>query len=323
MIKNIRYFKKGMFFVLAGLVLFSFALSAQELPIEEKLAAIYEKAEQAIEQDNKEEADFWMARYMGLTSFNLETERNFSDLYPLFEKREDLLKSAAFISGKYTDSFIEFFLMVTHQFWGIPEEGIKEDLHQFAVRANSDGKYFAQVVISPFLESRTVIKDKNSLAVIPLGSLANPPFLVSGKLENNEPVKRFPAFVLDTEQHFLHYVWPIEFHDLDKDNIPEIWIRYNAAWADGFSQMLDIYKIEDDEKLVLFKKFEGKSEGIARRLSDGTIEVGEGFGTGAHLDFDQFRITTWQYKEGIFEKTDEKVIPHILLSEEWENYYFE
>ena len=38
-----------------------------------------------------------------------------------------------------------------------------------------------------------------------------------------------------------------------------------------------VYKIENDEKLVLFKSFEGVAEGIARRLPDGKIEVGNGF----------------------------------------------
>lgn len=311
---------KKTIFVLIICLISSFCF-AQESALDVQLNEIYKKAEQAIEEGNIEKADFWIARYIGLSAFNEKTEKNYTDLYPLFEKRKDL-KPTSFISGAYTDEFLDFFIRGTHQFWGIPEEGVTEKDYEFAIRANSDGKYFAQLVISPFLESWYILKKPNSVAVIPLGSASKPPFIVSGRLENNEPVKRYPFVNLDTQGHFLHYVWPIEFHDLDGDGIPEIWMRYNVAWADGFSQMLDVYKIKSDEELVLLKKFEGQAEGIARRLKDGSIEIGEGFGESGHMGFDKYRIETWQYENGEFKKTSEKVIPHILLSEEWEKYYF-
>ena len=295
---------------------------AGESELDIKLSEIYREAERATEKGDVQESNFWLARYMGLTIFAEETEKNYTDLNPLFMKREDL-KPTSFISGQYTDEFLDFFIRGTYEFWGIPEKGVIEEDREFSIRSTSNDKYFAQLIISPYLESWYILKKPNSVAVIPLGSFSKPPFIVSGIIENNEPVKRFPFINLDTQEHPLHYVWPIEFHDLDGDGTPEIWVRYNITWADGFSQMLDIYKVKDDEGLVLLKKFEGRAEGIARRLEDNTIEVGEGFGEGGHMGYDKHRIETWQYKDGEFTKTSEKVIPHILQSEEWKKYYFE
>jgi uncharacterized protein YxeA len=290
-----------------------------------ELKIIYQKAEKAIQENKVQEADFWLARYMGLTAFNKATERNYTNLFPLFKKRKDLVPTA-FISGKYSDDFIDFFIRGTYEFWGIPDEGVKEDVFEFAVRGNSEKDYFVQIIISPCLESWSILKNKNSVAVIPLISSEKAPFIVSGKLKDGKPVKYFTKCYIDTDKHFLHYIWPIEFHDLNGDKVPEIWIRYIMAWADGFSQRLDIYQIKDDKELILLKRFEGNAEGIARRLKNGLIELGEGFtnkeATG-HLGYDQHHIQTFEYRDGNFVKISEKDVPHILWGKSWTKYYFD
>ena len=92
---------------------------------------------------------------------------------------------------------------------------INEKDYEFAIRANVEGDCFAQRAIFPQRESWCILKKPNSVAVIPLSSVSKPPFIVSGRLDNNEPVKCYPLITLDTREHFLHYVWPLEFHDLD------------------------------------------------------------------------------------------------------------
>jgi len=298
---------------------------AADQKLEGQLKTIYQKAEKAIQENKIQESDFWLARYIGLTAFNKETKRNYTDLYPLFKMRKDLVPTA-FLSGKYSDDFIEFFIMGPSALWGIPDEGVDENAFKFEVRGNTEKDYFAEIVISPRLESWSILKKNNSTAVIPLVSSEKAPFIVSGRLKNDKPVKHFAKYNIDVDGHFLQYIWPIEFHDLNGDGIPEIWVRYNLAWGDGFSQRLDIYQIKNDKELVLFKRFEGNAEGIARRLKSGLIEVGEGFtnkeATG-HLGYDQIRIQTFEYKKGAFVKVSEKNIPHILWSKDWSKYYFD
>jgi|GEM_PF-6102342 len=96
---------------------------AADLKLEGQLTTIYQKAEKAIQENKIQESDFWLARYKGLTAFNKETKRNYTDLYPLFKERKDLVPTA-FLSGKYSDDFINFFIMGPCELWGIPDEGI-------------------------------------------------------------------------------------------------------------------------------------------------------------------------------------------------------
>lgn len=308
------------FILVLTICLIPYFCFAEQTALDTKLDEIYKKAEQAIDKGDIKTADFWLARYMGLTAFNEKVEKNYTDVYPLLNKRAESLAPTSFISGYYDEEFLDFFVRGSYRPWGIDEKGIDERSHSFEIASASNGKYFASIIASPWLEGWYIVGDKPRNAVLCLGENVQ---IISGKLENNKPIKRYEKINLAIGEHPLHFVWPAEFYDLDNDSIPEIWIRYIATLGNGFSQMLDIYKIKDDTQLILLKKFEGLAEGIARRLPDGSIEVGEGFGEGGHMGYDKYRIETWQYKNGELRKTGERVIPHILLSEEWGKYYFE
>lgn len=307
-------------FVTAILLLNTLASYAQEIPSEKQLAQIFKNAEDATAKGNIEQSDFWMARYIGLTTLNNNTKRGYPDLIPLFQQRKDL-KSTAFISGKYDDSFIEFYARGTCGLWGIPDEGIDKEKREFIIQSYSDDQYFVEVSASPRLENWSILKKPVVVAVIPLG--VNP-VILSGKLDKGKPVKYFKKMPFDVGESFIHYVWQPEMHDLDGDGTPEIWIRYIKAWADGFSQELAIYKIKDDSELVLLKQFSGEAEGIARRLDGNKVEAGTGFTDKnvGHIGFDQTHLEIWEYKDGKFVKTSEKNIPHILWNKSWDEYYF-
>jgi len=285
--------------------------------------AAYDNAARAIAGKDRRKADFWLARYLGAT-FSADTARGYADLIPLFDQREDLVPTA-FISGRYSHRFLDFFVRGTYELWGVPHERVSEADATFIARTFSDGPYVVELVVSPALEGWAIIGDNPSIAVIPLVSAEPPAVLVAGIRREGEPVRAFPRVALNADGNRLQYIWPIEAHDLEGDGTPEIWIRYNEAWADGFSQVLEIYKIEHEAALVLFKRFEGPMEGIARRVEDGTIEVAEGFTnkelTG-HLGFDQHHIETFAFQQGEFVKVAERNVPHLLWSDAWELYYF-
>lgn len=285
------------------------------------LDTIYKKAEQAIVKEDIKKADFWLARYLGFTVFNNKTEKSINDLFSLFEKRGGLAPTS-FISGVYDREFLEFFIHGSHLQWRIAEAGISEDENWFEVETNIGDKYAVALRICPRLEGWLIIKKEQEKAILTLGEN---PYIISGIVNNGRTVKDYGRFYIDTQGRFIQHFWEPEFHDLDNDNIPEIWIRYNAAQANGFSQVLDIYKIKDDKELILFKRLEGLREGIARRLKDGRVETAEGFAESSnkgHLGYDKHRIKTWEYKRGKFIKVSEKVAPHILHSAEWKRYYF-
>jgi len=306
---------------IAVALLFNASVSyAQNATLDNQLTQIYKNAEDATVKGDIKQSDFWMARYMGLAVGNDNTKKGYPDLIPLFKKREDL-KPTAFISGKYDDGFMEFYLRGVCAMWSAPDDGVDKEKREFVIQSYSDDHYYVEITASPRLENWSIIKEPAVVSVIPLG--VNP-IIHAGKLDKGKAVMHFKEKSLNVGESFIHYVWEPEMHDLDGDGIPEIWIRYIKAWADGFSQELEIYKIKNDDDLVLVKQFSGEAEGIARRLDGNKVEVGTGFSNKnvGHLGFDQTHLETWEYKDGKFVKTSEKDVPHILWAKTWETYYF-
>jgi outer membrane protein assembly factor BamD (BamD/ComL family) len=72
------------------------------------LEQLYEQSQTAIEQKNSKDADFYLARYMGLLVTE-KTDKKFSDLYPLFEQYETLKVDAA-INGNFDNDFINWYI---------------------------------------------------------------------------------------------------------------------------------------------------------------------------------------------------------------------
>jgi len=80
--------------------------------------AAYDHAARAIAGKERRKADFWLARYLGVTTSSAGTARGYADLIPLFDQREDLVPTA-FISGHYSDRFLDFFVRGTYELWEI------------------------------------------------------------------------------------------------------------------------------------------------------------------------------------------------------------
>ena len=285
---------------------------------------LYKNAEELIKQGNEEKADFYLAKYMGVSLLDKITGKHFTDLNPLFEKYK-VSKPISFISGQYSEDFMKWFVMSSYAQWGFDDDGdIDAKDQSFELVSNGDEKYFATIIGSPYLEGwYHMVGGKTKILVMALVDFKRKPFLTVGEHKNGVPKKMFDDIPLDIEGHPLQHIWPIEFHDLDNDGVSEIWLRYNKAWGSGFSQELAIYKIENNQ-LVLFKKFEGLAEGIARRLDDGRIEVAEGFSdTGnGHMGYEKHRIEIFECKDGNFVKLSERIVPHVLWTDDWQEYYF-
>ena len=287
---------------------------------------LYEKASQAIQKGNEQDADFYLARYIGISFLDKETKKDISDLYSLF-KSYKVSKPTAFISGKYSDDFIEWFILSSNAQWGQDDDDdLDPNTHSCGLASGESKDYIATVIGSPYLEGWSILKDKGSkTAILTLIDSIQKPYIVVIRHVNSVPKKVFEKMYLDTGTNHIQRIWPLEFHDLDGDGQDELWVRYNKAWADGFSQELAIYRIKDNS-LELIKKFEGLAEGIARRMDGNKIQVGTGFTDNSavgHIGYDQHHLETWEYKKGKFVKTSEKNVPHILWSDEWKKYYFD
>jgi hypothetical protein len=284
---------------------------------------LYSNAKESIAQGKEDDADFYMARYMGVSLLDQDSEKNFTDLYPLFETHR-VFKPTSFISGKYSESFLEWFMFISYAQWGYDDdEDIDFKNHSMVIRTEENQEYIVTISAKPFLEGWSIIKGTDTeTAILALAENAQARLT---KHSSGVPEKIYEAIDLCDDNGLMQTVWPIEFYDLDGDGRDEVWIRYNRAMASGFMQELAIYKITDSG-LELFKKFRGMPEGITRRLGNSSIEVGYGFasepGTTGHLGYDRYRLERWEHRDGDFVKVSETDIPHILWSDSWSKYYF-
>ncbi|MCM8826888.1 MAG: hypothetical protein NC904_05145 [Candidatus Omnitrophica bacterium] len=307
----------SIFFILLSTYTFAHSIS-----LDKELEFLSQKAKEAIKKKDTEKSEFYLAQLIGKIIFHHQEER-FESLFPLF-KELNLDKPTSLISAKFNEEFLKWFIESPALYWKDNKNIQDQNKFLFKLTENNDGEYSILVLGCPFLEGWYLVeKDDLSIVVIPLISFSRKPQIIVSQLKG-DTLKEIAKIDLDTEDHPLQYIWKPELYDLDKDGVPEIWLRYNKTWATGFSQELAIYKIED-EKVKLWKKFEGVAEGIARRLEGNKIEVGfgttdkEGIG---HLGFDQTHLEIYEYRNEDFVKISDKTIPHILWTEDWKKYYF-
>ncbi len=279
-------------------------------------------AQSALEAGDERAADFWLSRYLGAIASDPQKAEAVA---PLVERRA--LEPAAFLAGDYDVEFLDWFERSSWKRWDTLPERARERHGSIEIAAVSDEKRFFTLVAFPELQSWFTwsadpsYKSRRLLLTLGSANAKSKPLLFAGKYVDKKAVP-LPPVPLEVKNHALHHVWPPEFHDLDGDGDAELWLRYNLAWGNGFSQFLDVYRIDETKGLVLFKRFHGDSEGYARRVGGSRVEVARGFGSTsalAHLEYDRHRIETWEFADGRFEKRSEKIVEHLLKGKAWKD----
>ena len=270
-------------------------------------------------------ADFYLARYIGLAARYPESKKTRKDLEELLRKRQ--LNPKAFLPGDFDPDFLEWFEKGLDARWGTEETRTKEKFLSIETENMvSDAQYFATVTMVPELQSWFVMKEGSSprAMMLVLGSARDNPLIFCGRLFQSAPAIYFHPLELPTQKHAVHFFWTPEFYDLDKDGTPELWLRYNLAWDNGFVQVLGIYKLGEQNQWVLLKEFRGENEGIARHLGGDKVELAIGFGSRneiLRMNFDRHHLQVWEFKKGEFHKIFEKKVPHILKNSGWKKYF--
>ncbi len=267
-------------------------------------------AEAALAKNDTRTADYWLAA--GLAGGAADKE-----LEPVLSKRH--IAPGGFLSSRYDPEFTDWFVRSIRPRWGVKANrpgGVVE------IAKSAFGVYYASVGAAPELVNffRPEGEKASEPLLLTLAGTKPRPSLYAGKQINGQPATEFPSVALGTGRHAIHYVWTPEFYDLDGDGTPEIWVRYNMIWGNGFRQLLDIYRIKNGGSLELVKRFTGDSEGLARRLEGSKVEVRRGVGSKpglSHFDFDRQHTEIWLYKGGAFKKIYQADIPHALLDKSW------
>jgi hypothetical protein len=280
-------------------------------------------AERFVGDRDKSRVDFYLARCLSTMPEN-STDQDRADLLALIKKRK--LNPVAFIPFEYDEEFLEWFERSANARWNASPSHFDEALGTVEIQSAEFGGYALTLVAYPEIQSWYLTDESQAPAkpmVLALGHWKKKPFLILVKQDAAAP-RTYRPVNLNTQGRALHAVWKPEFEDLDGDGKPEVWIRYNLAWGNGFSQVLDIFKLDPATGLKLYKHFLAENEGVARRLEGNRIELGSAFGSRADFsrrEFDKYHFKVFEFKEGKFKKVDAYDLPHILKSKEWKKYY--
>ena len=297
---------------------------AAEVP-DDSLKNLPQRIQTCLRSNNFKKADFLLACFF----VNRPPAESLSDwqtqLDELLKMRD--LDPAGFLPHDYDSQFVEWFKTAFISAFKVGEEKVKDKYMTVEIQNVSQGKYFAALAVSPQIQQWYLLSKDSNVPSEPMlvvaTSTSQKPTLFSGKIFQNIP-STFKPIAIATRHHALQYVWPVELHDLDEDGIPEIWVRYNLLYDNGFSQILDIYDVKDEVNPQLLKRFEGQNDGVARRLPDGRVETASGFAARPSLsrsDYDSHQFKTWRYQAGTFIEEGSHVTPHLLRSKEWKNYF--
>jgi len=283
------------------------------------------KAEKYAESGDKEKANYYITRFVGLVLNDSSTKVKVEDIDGAIKKLG--LQSTAFISGKYSSGFLDWYFASTYYMWGCPDELTNEDDLSSIITSASDDNYFIGIIAHPVIEEWMVTggaDGKNSSSFVNLIDNSNPPkiFIKNLKDETKEPV----IYVLKNYQLYYQYFWRPILKDINNDGKPEIIQRYNLARGDGFYQQCDVYSLSDTS-LSFLDSITGDPEGFAWNWSGNKFQTGHAFpGSGdiGHLAYNLFEINNYEFKDGKFHKVStEKPVENILWSDKFEKYFFE
>ncbi len=313
----------GRFLPLFFLCISTFALAA-DTPPKSADDIFLTNAEQSLAAHNPKSADFWAARFLGLSVKDPKVSQDSERFQAFLNGRR--LEPKAFLAGDLDKDFLDWFVKASYGRWGAADDRVRPKHRSCEIASTVwKDKYFATVVAYPQLEAWYLMRNgaAERRILLAMGSASDAPQVFFGQIFKGRPSVGTKPLAFENGLRSLHYVWKPEFYDLDGDGRPELWLRYDLAWGNGFAQVLSIYRITDDSRLVMMKRFTGENEGVARRLPDGTVETATGVGSAIGMprfSLDSHRIETWKYQKGEFKKTGEKTVPHIYRSAAWKEF---
>ena len=296
-----------------------FVLLAPLCAFAEEKDELLKKATEAATRNDRKRADFYATRWIGLCAKEGASSCEDPQLDAFLQKRQ--LEPKGFIPDQWDPEFIEWFEKGIRDRWGTAPERVREKSRSFEITQNTyQERFYVTVSVYPELESWHVLKDGliSRPLLMTMAGYKDHPTLFFGKSLHGISFESHPVFI-DTQRRTVHYFYRPEFYDLDGDGTPEVWVRFNLAWGNGFAQVLDVYSIRNGKDLVLLQHFQGGPDGYARRLEDGSVEVA----IGERILMKKQKIETWEYKKGAFAVTSKKEIPSVLLGSKWKDIYLE
>lgn len=292
---------------------------------ENNFVSMLNKADSCITSGDKEKAYYYITRYAGLALRDSSEKMKVEDINPLITRMD--IKSTAFISGKFSPDFLDWFIFSTYYMWGVPNGFTNEEYNSTILTQSWDNNYEASIIGKPVIEAWSIVGKGNgeiNNAYLHLIDNKKPPRIVVGKI--NEPDKEPCVYELPNNDLYYHYFWMPILKDVDNDGKTELIVRYDVVRGDGFFQECNVFSITDTS-LVLLDSIKGDPEGIAWYKGDNIFQTGASIPSSSdlgHLEFDLFEIKDYKLLNGKFKMIKkEKPVTNILWTDEFKKYFYE
>jgi hypothetical protein len=293
---------------------------------DDAIAQALRQAALALDRGQAPAADFWIARHVGALAASDRLDEGLANAAPLLKRRQ--LPPSAFVPGWWDAAFRRRFVERSFAQWAVDDPArLRERYFTVELQSVRQGPYFAAIAARPELEEWYRTEEGLASEPIPLAaaSVQEPPLLFFGRYVNETAVKARPMPLRFGKQPIIHAFAP-QFLDADGDGEPEVWLRFTVRSGNGFSQVLDVYRIREGRRLQRLHAFRAGPEGFARALADGRVEVASGAssrGDMARSDHDLHKIETWQWRPEGYANVQTRVVPHLLRGDDWKGFYFD
>lgn len=279
-------------------------------------------AAEATANGDRPRAEFFIARYVGRSlAEGLPIDGN--ALVALNERLG--IRPTAFLSPLFHERFVDWFVSSTYPQWDAPDRGADEQRLALVLVGVSDGRHFAQIVGSPALRSWAILgQDASSMLHVIDGT--RPIELLSGTSSEGAPERYFPGRRIDTGGADVHSFHRPRFVDLDGDGANELAIRYTVLAGNGFSQVLEIFRIVADAGLERVAEFRSGPEGFARLTPEADVLVARASPSRddlGHLAWDRTVIERHRRVGGVWTKVGDEEVPNVLHSRAFEPHFLE
>ena len=288
---------------------FTFVTASSQHPTPPEIGAI----EDAISRRDIPHADFLIARYLGASFEKGETLKSHNRLLPYF-KRHPGWAPTHFISGKYSNEFIDFFSRGSWSIWGDASRSNNPRHSKILLEEGTYGNKAVVIWGTPSYRNLYVLTDPIPRLLTVIGSEdTRIVFEQKNKGGSWDYCKRNAM----NREGTIQYIWEPEFIDLDNDGRRELLIRYNVMMADGYRQILDIYDISSFCQPELLRTFIG-IHGIATHHHNSIVVSNETSLDGKSiLSQDRQKFRSFRLEKGKFIKISETLEDNFLWKSDW------
>ncbi len=256
----------------------------------------------------------WHGISFSASSNTVSTQQNTAAVAP---KVDLTVYPTSTLPPDYSPSFVDWFVFGANKIYEFTDQEVSDKVPEGQVKSltlTSGSPDYIKVMLISTLTTQDWYVMENETARLLVSDATKPILLTLFDADKKwiidiSPDQQFANIL------FAWYIIPDNRYKSDKYPLA-FWLTYNIANADGFTQVLTLFKTESDGSLRVIKTFEGRN-GFAS-LDGDIIWVGEATTTDPSngvLGYEKTHIT--KYSASTFKQISEQTVPNVYWSDAW------